>query len=128
MAIIYSEKGNFLLLKINPEWLKQEGWFVVTGSIEKETPEECVRREVKEETGLNTISLKPTNYSCEYEWPKNSGKMHHEKAFIVKVTEQPIVLSGEHLDYKWLKKEEFLKLIDWWGDKAELKKIIKEAK
>lgn len=128
MAIIYSDKGKFLLLKMNPKWLKQEGWFVVTGSTEGEDFETAVKREVKEETGLDICLIKPTNYSCEYEWPKNSGRMHHEKAFLVKVIEQPIILSGEHLDYKWLNQEEFLKLIDWWGDKAELKKIIEEAK
>jgi 8-oxo-dGTP pyrophosphatase MutT (NUDIX family) len=128
MAIIYSDKGNFLLLKMNPKWLKQEGWFVVTGSTDGEYFKTAVKREVKEETGLDISSIKPTNYSVEYEWPKNSGMMHHEKAFLVKVIEQPVKLSGEHLEYKWLTKDNFLKLIDWWGDKEELKNILEEAK
>lgn len=128
MSIIYSDKGNFLLLKMNPKWLKQKGWFVVTGNVEKESIEECVIREVKEETGLNIISLKPADYSCEYEWPKGSGKMHHETVFLVKVKEQSVKLSGEHLQYKWLDKEDFLELIDWWGNVEELKRIIKNAK
>jgi len=128
MAIIYSNKGNFLLLKMNPKWLKQEGWFVVTGSCDKESFEEAVRREVTEETGLKIISIKPTNYLCEYEWPKNSGKWHHEKAFLIKVKEKEVKLSGEHLDYKWLNKKDFLDKIVWEGDINKLKEIVDKAK
>lgn len=129
MAIIYSEKGKFLLLKMNPKWLHERGWFVVTGSTEGDSLKEAVKREIKEETGIKEIiSIKPTKYSCKYEWPKKSGKMHHEKAFLVKVKEQPIKLSGEHLAYKWLNKKEFLKKIKWQEDIKKLKEILKEAK
>jgi NADH pyrophosphatase NudC (nudix superfamily) len=125
MAIVNSEKENFLLLKTNPEWLKVDEWFIVTGSVEEnETDKEAVVRELKEETGFSPIEIKETNYVCEYEWPKKSGKIHREKAFIVKVEEKSPKLSGEHLDFKWLSKENFIKSIDWYGDKGELKKII----
>lgn len=129
MAIIYSDRGNFLLLKMNPKWLKQEGWFVVTGSVEgNETEERAVRREVDEETKLEISEIKPTKYSCEYEWPIGSGKMHVEKAFLVKVKENKVRLSGEHLDYKWLNKEDFLELIAWKNtDFEELKEIVEEV-
>jgi 8-oxo-dGTP pyrophosphatase MutT (NUDIX family) len=125
MAIIYSERGNFLLLKMNPKWLHEEGWFVVTGSCDGDSLKEAVKREIEEETGIKEIlSIKPTEYFCEYEWPKGSGKMHDERAFLVKVKEQPIRLSGEHLDYKWLNKEDFLKEIRWQDDINKLKKIL----
>jgi len=129
MAIIYSEKRNFLLLKMNPKVLKQEGWFVVTGSTDGEEFEIAARREIEEETCIKEIiSIKPTKYFSEYEWPKNSGKMHHEKAFLVKVKEQLIKLSEEHLDYKWINEKEFLKEIAWEGDIDELKHILEEIK
>lgn len=125
MAIVKSDKGNFLLLKTNPKWLKVDEWFVVTGSLEgKETQKQAIEREVKEETGLKIIDIKPTSYFCEYEWPKGSKKMHHEKASLVIVKEEKPKLSGEHLEYKWLSKSEFIKLIDWEGDKKELKEIL----
>jgi 8-oxo-dGTP diphosphatase len=113
MAIVYSEKGNFLLLKTNPKTMKQDGWFVVTGSVkEGESKEEAVKREVNEETKLEILQIKPSSYQCDYEWPEGSGKMHHEEAFIVKVKEAPVKISKwEHLDYKWLNKEQFLKMI-----------------
>ena len=125
MAIIKSDKGNYLLLKTNPKWLKVDAWFVVTGSLEKdETEEQAVEREVEEETCLEIIKISPADYSCTYEWPKSSGKMHHEKAFIVIVKEKIPKLSGEHLEYKWLSKKDFLRKIDWNDDKGKLNKII----
>jgi NADH pyrophosphatase NudC (nudix superfamily) len=78
MAIIVSNRGNFLLLRTNPKTMKQDSWFVVTGSVEKkETKEEAVEREVNEETRLEILEIKPADYKCDYEWPKGSGKMHH---------------------------------------------------
>jgi len=114
MAIICSEKGKFLLLRTNPKWMKCDVWFVVTGSLEKgEKHEQAVRREVTEETGLTILDIKSTNYTSIYEWPIDSGKMFKEKAFLVKVKEASPKLSGEHTEFKWLSKEDFLKQIDW---------------
>lgn len=114
MAIIYSEKGNFLLLRTNPKWMKCDVWFVVTGSAKKnESEEQAVRREIFEETNLEILKITPTDYSSIYEWPQNSRKMHKEKAFLVKVKESKPKLSGEHTEFKWLSKEDFLKNIDW---------------
>lgn len=123
MAIIYSEKGNFLLLRTNPKTTKQDIWFVVTGSVEaNESTEDAVRREISEETGLEILKIKLADYSCDYEWPKDSGKMHHEQAFLVKVKEAPVKISRwEHLDYKWLNKEQFLKMVAW--RKEEIDKL-----
>jgi len=128
MAIIYSEKGNFLLLRTNPKWMKCDIWFVVTGSIKKrESEREAVIREVKEETGLEILDIKETGHIEEYEWPKNSGRMHTEKAFLVKVKEAIPRLSGEHLEFKWLNKNDFLDKIDWneeYSSKQKLKEIL----
>jgi 8-oxo-dGTP pyrophosphatase MutT (NUDIX family) len=125
MAIIYSDKNKFLLLRTNPKCLKVDEWFVVTGSIEKkEEKEEAVKREVLEETGLKILEIKKTEFSSDYEWPIGSGKIHHETIFLVKVKQDLPKLSGEHLDFKWLNKKEFINQVDW-KDKKELRKILK---
>ena len=125
MAIVKSDKGKYLLLKTNPKWLKVKEWFVVTGSVEgKETEEDAARREVTEETGLKILDIKKTKYFCEYEWPKGSGKMHHEQAFLVTVREDAPKLSGEHLEFKWLSKSDFLGQIAWQDDIKKLREII----
>ena len=125
MALIYSDKENYLLLRTNPEWLDVDSWFVVTGGVDGEEGfEQAVEREVDEETGLEILEIKKTAEFFEYEWPKGSGKMHHEKVFLVKVREAVPVLSGEHLEYKWLKKEDFLNEIDWEGSKEKLAEVL----
>ena len=132
MAIIYSDKGNFLLLRTNPKWMKIDSWFVVTGSVNKnETEEEAVKREINEETKLEILEIKPTDYVGKYEWPLGSGKIHSERAFLVKVKEAPVKLSGEHLEFKWLNKEDFLKQIDWNEEiesKDKLREILREIR
>ena len=106
--------------------MRQDIWWVVTGGVEKgESQEGAARREIEEETRLEILKIEPTDYFCEYEWPKGSGKMHHETAFLATVKEAPVKITRwEHLEYKWLNKEDFLKMIDWQDDKAKLLKII----
>ena len=62
MAVIKSDKENFLLLRTNPKFMKEDVWFVVTGSLKKgETPKEAVKREVKDETNLEIIKIIPSD-------------------------------------------------------------------
>jgi 8-oxo-dGTP pyrophosphatase MutT (NUDIX family) len=127
LAIIKSDQGNFLLLRTNPKHMQMDSWYVVTGSVkDNETDEVAVRREIQEETGLGIIDIRLTSLILEYEWPKDSGKMCSEKVFFVVVKEDKVKLSRwEHLEYKWLDKENFIKEIDWFDGKVELVKILK---
>lgn len=127
LAIIYSDQNKFLLLKTNPKTLKINEWYVVTGSLkEGETFRQAVQREVKEETNLEILKIKPTTLSFEYEWPKDSGITKHEKAFLVKVKHsEPKITKWEHLAYQWLPKKEFIDKIYWFGgNKSQLKKLL----
>lgn len=128
LAIIKSDKGNFLLLRTNPKHMQIDSWYVVTGGVkENETDEAAARREIKEETNLEIIEIRPTDSTLEYEWPKSSGKMYKELVFFVLVKEGKVKLSQwEHLEYKWLDQTNFIKEIDWFGDKAELVKILEQ--
>jgi len=134
LAIIYSEendKRKFLLLKLNPKTMKTNSWYIVTGGVkEGEDFEDAVKREIKEEISLEILNIKLTNLSFDYEWPKGSGKMKHEKVFLVKVKYNlPKITAYEHLDYKWLNKKQFLENIYWYGqDKSNLREILKELK
>jgi len=131
LAIIYSNNQKFLLLKTNPKTTKEDHWYVVTGTVkENESFEDGVKREVKEETGLEIISLAPTNLSFYYEWPKGSNKINYEKGFLVKVKYSvPKLTAWEHLDYKWLEKKDFINKIHWYKEsKNSLKKILEKLK
>jgi len=128
LAIVHSDKGKFLLLKTNPKTMKVDHWYVVTGGVkEGESFEKAVAREVKEETNLKILEIIPTSTSWDYEWPKNSGIIKHEKAFLVKVKHaDPNITAHEHLDWKWLDKNDFLDQIYWYGEsKDNLNGLIK---
>ena len=61
LAFVYSD-GKFLALHSNPDKEHGEGgWFVVTGGLENnESLENAVKREIKEETGLEICLLSHT--------------------------------------------------------------------
>ena len=131
MAIIYSDTGKFLLLKTNPKMMKVDHWYVVTGGVkEGESFENAVRREVEEETQLKIIKIIPTDVVFDYEWPAKSGKIKHEKAFLVKVGHaEPKITAYEHLAFKWLNKNDFIDEIYWYGSsKDNLIKILEKTK
>ena len=131
LAIIYSDKKKFLLLKTNPKTMKIDSWYVVTGGVkEDESFEDAVRREVEEETKLQILKIIPTRVSFDYAWPRGSKVIKHEKAFLVQVRHaEPIITAWEHLVYKWLSKEDFTDQIYWWDEnKTKLKGLIKLAK
>jgi len=131
LAIIYSDKNEFLLLKTNPKTMKIDSWYVVTGGVkENEDYEGAVKREIQEETNLEILKITPTNLFFDYEWPKDSGKIKHEKVFLVSVKHAiPKLSAWEHLDYKWLAKEEFIDTIYWYEqDKSNLKELLSGLK
>ena len=99
LAIIHSDKSKFLLLKTNPKTMKVNHWYVVTGGVkEGESFEKAIAREVEEETKLKIIEIIPTSTFWDYEWPKNSKIIKHEKAFLVKVKHaNPKITAHEHL-------------------------------
>jgi 8-oxo-dGTP pyrophosphatase MutT (NUDIX family) len=128
LAIIKSQKGNYLLLRTNKEWMQTDEWYVVTGGANrKESFNDALIREVTEETQLPIISIKETETTFEYEWPKNSKIMHFEKVFLVTTQEKAPVISEEHLEYKWLPEKDFIEQIYWYGsDKKDLINLLKQ--
>lgn len=63
---------------------------------------ECLKREVKEETGLDIIVLKYINH---YEYIANKGKrksIQYNYLCKMKTPNQKVKLSKEHSDYRWV--------------------------
>ncbi len=126
LAFIYDGK-KFLALRNNSKDISHGGdfWFTVTGSLEKgESNEEAVKREVKEETGLDVKDIFDLNWGSIYSWENQN---YEEENLIAFVDNRQVKLSEEHIEYKWLILADFIKLIKWGLDKEELRKVLSKA-
>ena len=129
LTFIVNENNEILLLKgsENDPQFKKSFWYVVTGGCEScdFNKVETVKREIKEETELDNINnIIYLNWIFKY----NSLDMEcTEYAYITFVKSAKIILNEENIDYKWCKIKEFVKEIQWYGDKEELYKVLKEA-
>ncbi len=119
-------KGKFLALRNNPH--PEHGgdfWFVVTGGVEEgEDQINAVKREVIEETGLNSEEILFLNWGSIYEW---RGDLYKELNFLSFVNSGEVMLNEEHIKYEWLGIEDFIKRIKWDDDKELLRKVLKKA-
>ena len=114
-AVIRKEE-KFLILKRSPDVKTYpDCWEFPGGKLEEEEePKEGLKREVREETGLEVEIKKPKFVSSE------KIKDHYAYYVLFKAEilgKEEIRLSKEHTEYKWATKEEILKL--------KLKKYLK---
>lgn len=125
MALIYRRDGAFLALRVNPSFGEgRNKYFVVTGGLEPgESPEQAVKREVKEETGLEIIRISDLKSVLKYFCPAEGGWCA-EHVFAVEVADKAIKLNAEHVGYQWLNKKDFLETIAWEGDKKSLEDYL----
>ncbi len=102
-VIIKNDKNEILLFQRGPKARSEQGkWESAGGAMEQgETPEEAAIREVKEETGLNTVGLKQL---FEIENPDGEWKVY---MFTCQVIGEPQILEPEICsDYQWVSKDE----------------------
>lgn len=127
-SLCYIEKDEkYLMLhrtKKNND-INENKWIGIGEKFEVgESPEECIIREVKEETGLTLNSYKfrgiityisktwETEYVCLFTSDNFSGKL----------------IECNEGDLKWIDKKEVLNLKTWEGDKIFINKIQKDDK
>ena len=121
-------ENEFLLLlgsDKDPQF-KKSFWYVVTGGCENEDSslKETVKREIKEETNLDVLESTYLNWIFKY---KSLGNDCIEYVFISRVTDTNIILNEESIEYKWCSLEDFVNLIQWYGDKILLNKVLEKA-
>jgi len=130
-AVVFrrEEKKIYYLLIRHPEDDGYSGhWDFPKGHIEKgETKEEALKREVKEETGIEKLKIIP-GFSEWYQYFYRAKSKEREKRkslkkginifkvvtiYLVETKERKIKLSFEHIDYKWLEYEKARDLITY---------------
>lgn len=122
----YIEKdGKYLMLhRVKKKNDMNEGkWIGVGGKFEEgESPEECIVREVKEETGLILNSYK---LRCIVTYV--SDKYETEQMYVFTSTEfKGELIECDEGNLEWIKKEKILNLNIWEGDKFFIEKIQKD--
>ena len=122
-TLCYIEKDEkyLMLHRVKKENdVNKDKWIGIGGKFEdKESPEECVQREVKEETGLTLNSYKlrcvvtfiSDKYETEYMYVFTSNDFQGE---LIECNEGKL---------EWVSKNEIEKLNLWEGDKIFLNKI-----
>jgi len=125
-AVIFRrEKGQILYLLLHYE---AGHWDFAKGHIEKgEKTEDTVRRETKEETGIDDIRFIPGFKETIKYWMRRRGKA--EKGvlkfvvfYLAETKTKTIRLSFEHTGYMWLPYEEAVKKVTYKNAKDILRK------
>ena len=115
-----TEGIQFLILKY-----PSGHWDFVKGNIEEgEKEKETVKRELFEETGIDSLQIhQGFNEKVEYNYYKKNIKVHKIVSYYLAETDQKeIKLSFEHLDSKWSDYEDLMKLITFENSREILKK------
>ena len=119
-AIIRNQKGEILLLKVNPAEFKghkgEPYWDVPGGRIQKgNSIGETLKRELKEETGITSLSqFKPFSMVIsKIRIPTKTGGVGLIlSSYVCDVGDvREIKLSREHTEAKWFSKEESAQLL-----------------
>ncbi len=123
-AIIFRRNDTrieYLLLKRLPQ--KDGFWQPVTGGMEEgESLEEALRREIREETGVeNLVAVLEDLYFFEFSDPKLS----QEYVYGVEVSpsEQIVIDRKEHSEFRWCSYRDALQMLHWKENKAALRKL-----
>lgn len=127
-AVIFRRENKnifYLLLYRKPHEHYKEMWDFPRGLIEKdETPEEDIKREVKEETGIEDIKfIKGFKESVKWFYKKEGNLIFKEATYHMAETKsKDVKISFEHDDFRWCIYDDALKLIKFSNTKNVLKK------
>ncbi len=122
-TICYIEKNNqYLMLHRTKKEkdISKDKWIGIGGKFENnESPEECIKREVFEETGLKlkTFKLRGIVTYTSKEWETEYMYIFTSNDF-----EGDLIECNEG-DLEWIDKEKIVNLNTWEGDKLFLKKL-----
>ena len=117
------EDVKFLLLKRNKNKLYEHLWQGVAGKIEKdEKAWQTAVRELKEETSFDPKKIFIADH-VSYFYEKHQDRMNLVPVFGIEVDSKDVILSDEHIDYKWVDFKEAFDTLIWNGQKKGLQTV-----
>lgn len=125
MGAVIVNKGNYLLLYRKAHGIYHEGWFFVRGMTEGvEETEDTVRREVREETGIDDLFF-VKGFKEQTKWfYRKDGQLVFKTAvyLLAETSTEKITLSEEHDGFSWLPFADAIVLLKFKNDKEVLRK------
>ncbi len=105
-GIIRRKDGKILILKRSAgDDHLPEVWETVGGGMDEEqSPQEALKREIREETGLTVSVGEPFNV---FTFRKQTGEFKVGITFLCDTEDDTVVLSHEHSEYRWIEPEAF---------------------
>ena len=125
-VLIHVRRGDeFLVAHRSPE--SGGYWHTIAGAVEPgEAFHVAALRELHEETGLQAGELQPLGESSyvRESWEEEPGLRVHVEAFLVDVEpDWEPQLNEEHVEYRWLRREEAAELLFWPEPAALLRSL-----
>ena len=122
-TLCYIEKdGRYLMLHRTKKKndINKDKWLGIGGKFEEnESPEECIIREVKEETGL---TLKSYKLRCIVTYVSTTWETEYMYVFTSNDFAGELIECNEG-DLQWIDKDKVTELNTWEGDKIFVEKI-----
>lgn len=120
-----NERMEFLLLRRAESEIYPGVWQMVTGSMnQSEKAAETVLREIKEETGFIPEKLWVVPYVNSF-YSRRRNHICMVPVFAAQVSaDTDVRLSNEHSDYKWLERDQAIKLLAWQGQRVSVNTIF----
>lgn len=123
-TVCYIEKDNkYLMLHRTKKKndVNKDKWIGIGGKFEeRESPEECIVREVKEETGL---TLKSYKLRCIVTYVSPSWKTEYMYVFTSDDFEGELASECNEGDLQWIDKSQIANINTWEGDKIFIEKM-----
>ena len=114
---------SFLILKRNHNKIYEHLWQGVAGKIEKgETAWQTAIRELKEETGLDPYRMFVADHISKF-YEVKGDRVNLVPVFGIEVNSKDVILSEEHIEYKWVNFNEARDILAWNGQKEGLEVV-----
>ena len=114
---------KFLLLKRNKNKIYEHLWQGVAGKIEEgETAPEAAIRELKEETGFDPVNMFVADHVSRF-YEVQGNRVNLVPVFGMEVDSDEVILSEEHVDFKWVNITDALKTLVWNGQKEGIQMV-----